>query len=102
MYEPAELICSICPSLASMENAPFASATADVFVPLTNTVAKGTGSPFSFVILPVTVRACPIANADISINNGSNDRNFLMLLGFILVKNSWANIGKYEYYVKKL
>ena len=64
-----------------MEKFPFSSADTAVDVPLTVTVAKGTGLPSELVTVPVTVLFCPnIINADKK--NNIVDKIFFMQLNF--------------------
>jgi hypothetical protein len=64
---------------------PFASAVVAFDVPVSVTVAKGTGEPVSSFIDPVTVRPCENANAPLSINTVKSVRNLLISLSFVFL-----------------
>jgi hypothetical protein len=76
-----------------MVNFPFASAVVAFLVPVSVTVANGTGAPVSSFTVPVTVRPCENANTPLSISTVKSVRNLLMCLFnfFKIFKNSYKN-----------
>jgi hypothetical protein len=61
---------------------PFASAVVAFDVPVSVTVAKGTGDPVSSFTDPVTVLLCENANAPLSISTVKSVRNLLISIDF--------------------
>jgi hypothetical protein len=59
---------------------PVASAVVAFLVPVSVTVAKGTGFPESSFTVPEIVRLCENANTPLSISTVKSERNFLICL----------------------
>ena len=78
---------------------PLPSAVVAFLVPVSVTVANGTGAPASSLTVPDTARFCANANATLNINIRNSIKNLLMW-DYLVLKI--ANIGLYRAKPKKL